>query len=91
MRLCVSRGTSLVVVCFAAFLRAKYLSVSSYVSRMNTSHKNRKINEHVENLILSLGQPCDHDIVRQSCGVRLPHETQKFVIVERCTAAVSLM
>ena len=47
-------------------------------------------------LFLTLRHPCDLVfIMRQSCGVahtvRLPHETQKFFVPDRCTAAARLM
>ena len=52
------------------------------------SQENHKENEHVENLVFVVAaalRPCD--IARLSCSVahntvRLPHETQKIVIVE---------
>ena len=57
------------------------------------SSKFPKENEHVINLVLMWG-PCD--ITRQSCGVahytlRLLHETQNFVVVDKYTTALRLM
>ena len=51
-------------------------------------------NEHVEKLVFDVSatiQPCD--FVRQSCSdniLRLLHEIQKYVIIDRCLAATSL-
>ena len=61
------------------------------------SHKNHKENEHVKNLLfVVVAELRSCDIVRQSCGVahntlRLPHITQKFVVIQVCTAAIRLM
>ena len=53
------------------------------------SHKNHKEHEHVQNLVFVVA-------LRQSCcvvhkTVRLPQETDKIVVVERCMAAARLM
>ena len=57
------------------------------------SQENRKENEHVENLVFVIAAL---SFARQTRGVvhttvGLPHETQNFVVVERCAAAVRLM
>ena len=70
------------------------LQLSCVLQKM---HKNRKENKHVESLVFDVAAalgPCF--FVRQSCGVahntvRLPQETQKFFVADRCTAAVRLM
>ena len=78
---CVSCSTCGSLVCLAA------------VVLFQNTQTNRKENEHVEN---SLRQPYGLFSVRQSCGVahncvRLPYETKKFVIADRCMAAARLM
>ena len=63
---------------------------------LQKSHKNRKENEHVEYLVFDVAaalRPCF--LVRQSCSVvhntvRLPHETKKFVVADKCKAATRL-
>ena len=71
--------------CLAAILRPPEIA------------QNRKENEHVANLVFDV-LPCDLGFffARQSCGVshntvRLPRETQKFVVVDRCMAAARLL
>ena len=73
----------------AAALRVLRLS---YVSQK--TYTNHKENEHVENLVFDVAAALF--VLGQSCVVvyytlRLPHETQKFFIADRCTAAARLM
>ena len=79
---------------FSSLEAALHVLQLSYV--FQKTHTNRKENEHVENLVFDVAaalRPCF--FVRQSRGVvnntvRLPYETQKIVVADRCTAAARL-
>ena len=75
----------------------KHLQAKYVLAAVLCPHEIVQKNEHGKNLDFVAAfalRPCDS--VRQSCGVkhntlRLPHDTQKFVVVERCTAAARPM
>ena len=96
-------GRNAWVLPLALILRTPCVSYSSLAAALRVlwqscvlvrSQESRKENEHVKNLVfvVATAMRC----VRQSCGaahnaIGLPHETQKGVVVDRCTAAVRLM